>query len=169
MAQVAVKYPSNADPMWDFILRLSVLQEDGRRHWLAWTDRKVRPSEKLSDRAEIDQLRIRITETLRFLGRLTQVDGCVILTDRMRLLGFGAEVLVTDSEEGVEVLFVDGRGRSRVALLESFGTRHRSAYRICRATGAAVIVVSQDGGVRIVRREGTRVLFFENVLEGRFL
>lgn len=169
MAQVAVKYPCNADPMWDFILRLSVLREDGRRHWLAWTDRQARPSERLSDRAEIDQLRLWITESLRFLGRLTQVDGCVILTNRMRLLGFGAEVRVTKSEEGVEVMFVDGAGRSRVALLESFGTRHRSAYRICRATGATVIVVSQDGGVRIVRREGTRVLFFEDVLEGRFL
>jgi DNA integrity scanning protein DisA with diadenylate cyclase activity len=48
--------------------------------------------------------------------------------------------------------------RRRVAEV----ARHRSAYRLAGALpGSLAIVVSQDGGVRIVRKKGGRVTFWE--------
>lgn len=45
------------------------------------------------------------------------------------------------------------------------GTRHRAAYRLCQAApDYLVIVVSQDGSIKYVRRQEERVVFWEQLL-----
>lgn len=42
------------------------------------------------------------------------------------------------------------------------GARHRSAYRLCDALpGSVTVVVSQDGGVRWMRKRDGRVIYWE--------
>ena len=49
---------------------------------------------------------------------------------------------------------LDLEGERRVGeSIDGVGTRHRSAYRLCKALpGVVAVVVSQDGNVRFVRR-----------------
>jgi len=53
--------------------------------------------------------------------------------------------------------------RNLVAI-ESYGTRHRSAFEFCfRNQPSVAIVVSQDGGIKTVTRVGKHIYFWENI------
>lgn len=100
-------------------------------------------------------------------SRLSAVDGALVLRSDLRVLGFGAEI-VLDAAEKVEAFEVTGhplRGTSWPAVdSESFGMRHRSALRcVSAATGAAAFVASQDGTVTFMWKQDGRVLLKRNV------
>jgi hypothetical protein len=91
------------------------------------------------------------------ISRLTQVDGALVITDRFRLLGFGAEVVTPVTVD--QVLLPDGSARG----IEAFGTRHRSAFRFCAGYPQAIaFVCSQDGGLRCIRAESDGVRIWED-------
>lgn len=118
----------------------------------------LRQSFLARDRAE--HADARLDDTLSFLGRLTAVDGAVVITDRFRLVGFGAEVRVSDVP--IDHVYLGGNERPRRVAFEEFGTRHRSAFRLCFALPeASAIVVSQDGHARWVKRKRDRVFVTE--------
>lgn len=91
--------------------------------------------------------------TARAVADSANVDGCVLLEPGMSVLGFGAEIRVpeedvatarlveTDASTGEELGEVD---------VTHFGTRHRSAFRLCaRRPGTLAFVVSQDRDLRV--------------------
>jgi len=107
-------------------------------------------------------------EVAHFVAMLADVDGAVVLTDRLEVLGFGAEVSGALPE-------VESVNRSLNALgtecsgerTDRVGTRHRSSYRLCQQLhDALVIVVSQDGGVRFVRWQQGAVTYFDQIATG---
>jgi hypothetical protein len=112
-------------------------------------------------RGEVEEQEHELTDGLQVTAALSGVDGAVILSDRMRLLGFGAELRAR-----VEVPTVfkatDNEAVDREPVRsESFGTRHRSAFRFCAEYPAATAFVhSQDGGLRVVKRLGEDVVFW---------
>jgi hypothetical protein len=88
----------------------------------------------------------RVASALEAIADLAAVDGAVILTDRLRLLGFGAEVVGDVVHDQVR------RDSGESVPIDSFGTRHRSACRFAaRYAPGIVFVCSQDGGARCVR------------------
>lgn len=104
-----------------------------------------------------DQTLSRLDESLfewaHLVAGMTQVDGAVVITHRLELIGFGAEISGklerVDSvarsldPEGVEIWKEQA---------DSVGTRHRSAYSLCNALhNVAAIVVSQDGTAELVK------------------
>ena len=99
-----------------------------------------------------------------FVATLSRVDGAVILTSDLAVLGFGAEILAPDSQ--VEICLARSprpRGRRHIDLSRT-GTRHRSAIRYCAAHhNALACVVSEDGPVRAVRWQKGRVWLWDNV------
>jgi hypothetical protein len=91
------------------------------------------------------------------IGYLAQADGCVIIDRGMRALGFGGKILVDDT-----VLRLDRKlvGLSEHQLLSNFGTRHGSAFRLCKAfDDVMVFVISQDGDLRLFASDGDQVHF----------
>jgi DNA integrity scanning protein DisA with diadenylate cyclase activity len=51
--------------------------------------------------------------------------------------------------------------------VESFGTRHRSAFRFCSSLEDSIaFVLSQDGGVKAVKRHGKDVLMWPDINTG---
>ena len=47
------------------------------------------------------------------------------------------------------------------------GTRHRSAYRLCQTVHDAIaVVISQDGGLRLVRWHDDAVTYWDQVATG---
>ena len=101
-------------------------------------------------------------DAARFIASLTAVDGAVVLTDTLRVIGFGVEV--TTSLSGMDKVYVaqDVEGtEQKETRFSAFGTRHRSAYRFAGSMENGVaFVMSQDGGVKAVKHVGSKLLMW---------
>lgn len=112
--------------------------------WPAYESSRVRSL------VEMDEA---LFEVAHLVADLTRVDGAVLLTDSLEVLGFGVEI-AGELPEVSRVMWardLDGVSRTWVRT-DRVGTRHRSAYRLCQAfRDALALVVSQDGGLRFIR------------------
>ena len=102
-----------------------------------------------------------------FVARLTAVDGALVITSDLRVLGFGAEI-VLDTAVPVTAYEVVGNPDLTGAWPEvdsqSFGMRHRSALRcVSVSNSVAAFVVSQDNSVSFIWKKGRQVLLKKNV------
>jgi hypothetical protein len=89
-------------------------------------------------------------DAARFIASLTAVDGAVILTDKLRIVGFGAEVRGSDCDTDTIYHATNEEGTAVTdAPFTSYGTRHRSAFRFVEDMDPAVaFILSQDGGIK---------------------
>jgi hypothetical protein len=101
---------------------------------------------------ELVQLDERIFKFARFIARLTGVDGAVVTTEGLELIGFGGIIQGMMEMGGSVALALDPEAaRRQVELVESVGTRHRSLYYLCHKLQDVLgIIVSQDGKARVV-------------------
>jgi hypothetical protein len=107
-------------------------------------------------------------EVAHLVADLTRVDGAVLLTDSLEVLGFGVEIAgeLPEVSRVMRAHDLDGASRTWVRT-DRVGTRHRSAYRLCQAVrDALALVVSQDGGLRFIRWHGQSVAYWEQVATG---
>ena len=100
-------------------------------------------------------------DAARFIASLTAVDGAVVLTDKLRLVGFGAEVR---ADSGTDTIYhatsEDGRTATG-APFTGYGTRHRSAFRFVEGMHPAVaVILSQDGGIKAATMVDGRVVMW---------
>jgi hypothetical protein len=111
---------------------------------------------------EVASLEEAIMEVAHLVAALATTDGAVVMTKRYELLGFSGEISgkLADVETVLRVLDVEGDEFEEEST-ESEGTRHRSAYRLCKELpGVLTVVVSKDGDVRFVRQlEGDEVAY----------
>ena len=99
--------------------------------------------------------RAKMLTSAEVVGNLSCIDGCVVLSRQLRLLGAGSEIKITDDQiQKSRLPFLDARNGKEwpddVFLKGIGGTRHKSAARLCKAhPGIMVWVVSQDGELRV--------------------
>ena len=107
-------------------------------------------------------------EVAHLVADLSHVDGTVLMTDCLEILGFGVEI-AGDLPEVLRVARahdLEGTEREWVRT-DRVGTRHRSAYRLCQAVhDTLAFVVSQDGGLRFIRWHEDGVTYWEQVATG---
>ncbi len=108
-----------------------------------------------------------LADVTDLVARLSAVDGALVIGSDLRVLGFGAEIVV-DATRAVTAY--EGSGPARrvedhvIVDGESFGMRHRSALRcVAVADGTAAFVVSQDGTVSFFWKHAGRVLVKRDV------
>jgi hypothetical protein len=130
---------------------------------------KITANKKAIDESEVseylycmskqEQAEDAVKRTAWFISSLSAVDGAVIMTDKLRLLGFGAELIAVSKElESIKLITDFKRNAGEVRNIEHFGTRHRSAFRFCSSLENSVaFIVSQDGDLRVVKRVGSEV------------
>lgn len=126
------------------------------------------PEYQASRNAKLADLDEAIFEFAHLVAGLANVDGAVLLNQRFELLGFGAFIAggLPEVESVARALDLEGKTRAHEAT-EAVGTRHRAVYRLCAAHPEALgIVVSQDGGVRFVRRVDDEVVYWDQVKLG---
>jgi hypothetical protein len=113
-----------------------------------------------NEKDEIDQS---LTDIAESIASLTAVDGAVLMTTRFRVYGFGAEVICpSPSLQDVRVAWSNNR-----LPISSYGTRHRSAFRLCSNWEDSIaFVVSHDGGVKAVKRVGPDVMLWPDINQG---
>jgi hypothetical protein len=107
-------------------------------------------------------------EVAHLLADLTRVDGTVLITDTLEVLGFGVEIAgeLPEVTRVARALDLEGTEREWVRT-DRVGTRHRSAYRLCQALhDALALVVSQDGGLRFIRWHVDGVTYWEQLATG---
>jgi predicted deacylase len=127
--------------------------------WEAYEGSRARPL------AALDEA---LFEVAHLVADLSHVDGTVVMSNSLEILGFGVEI----AGELPEVLRVarahDLEGSERVWVrTDRVGTRHRSAYRLCQAVrDALALVVSQDGDLRFIRWHDDGVTYWEQLTTG---
>jgi hypothetical protein len=96
-------------------------------------------------------------EAIWAIASLAKVDGAVVITRDMQLLGFGAKIKAPDGNRQV-CEFTPGDQNVTESSLEGLGgMRHQSAARFIAANeGAVAIVVSQDRHVSVMNWEDQR-------------
>lgn len=105
-----------------------------------------------------------LVEATRFVARLAEVDGAIILSEDLCLLGFGGE-LSAEPIEGFAVFerIDEMRKADRKLDIEQFGMRHRSAMKyVSQAPASRILVVSQDGPITAIWSEQNNVLIKKN-------
>lgn len=164
---VSVKYGCKHYELWSNLLGCLEL----RRRWFEVGSEIARGNDHCDKSQVVDLSRLRtavdeqehqLTDRLQLVAALSGVDGAVVLTDRLRLVGFGAEL---KSKARVNPVYkaMDSLGKEReVVLPETFGTRHRSVFRFCAEYGRGTAFVhSQDGGVKAVKKHEGDVVFWD--------
>ncbi|MBL8826758.1 MAG: hypothetical protein JNM18_07205 [Planctomycetaceae bacterium] len=103
----------------------------------------------------------RLSATMRGISQLTAVDGCVVFDHHLRLRGFAGKIDAEDAARKSTLELKIGPlacFQNEDELLKSFGTRHGSAYKLCKgAPNSLAFVLSQDGGLRIFSSDATHV------------
>ncbi len=115
-----------------------------------------------SDDREVAELEEAIMEVAHLVAALATTDGAVVMSKRYELVGFGGEISgkLDDVETVLRALDVQG-DRFEEESTQSVGTRHRSAFRLCKELpDVLTVVVSKDGDVRVGRQlEGGQVAY----------
>ena len=107
-----------------------------------------------------------IADLLNFFGALSQVDGAVVLTDTLKILGFGAEIIIAgEGPKNVKIADdIKGRKGKKISA-ESYGTRHRSAFRFCSKVDSAIaFVFSQDGEMKVIKKGESEVVVWPDII-----
>jgi hypothetical protein len=140
---VHVKYSCDDNSIWPQMMTV-----------VAQYDAKVLGDDKQNARSQAAEVKVR-SLTARMAG-LAAVDGAVLITDSLRVLGFGAEVV---APAGVSTIQLEAGATREVT---AYGTRHRSAFRFCAAyPGGTAFVCSQDGGIKCVRNRDGQIVVWE--------
>jgi hypothetical protein len=166
---LSVKYPISSFQMWDELVRyVRVIYEEIESSKLI--DGKPQVERELLDQwrtasRERGKLSHRLIDRSRFLARLTQVDGALVVTERVRVVGFGAIIRDLSETQPSFQFCQDELCRRFVKLKsEAYGTRHRSAIGLCQRLDCLAFVMSQDGGVKALRCQEGEVLLWPSVL-----
>jgi hypothetical protein len=104
-----------------------------------------------------------IFEVAHLIAGLTAVDGTVVMTQRFEMLGFGGEISGDLSAVKTVARALDVEADAAIEeSAEGVGTRHRSAYRLCKALREVIaVVISQDGNVRFVKCKNEAVTYWD--------
>ena len=141
------------------IIRLSELAADQNKPSAGWLEYQTLADTKLSDLDEA------LFDFAHFLADLMAVDGALVVTQALDLIGFGAELRFEARElKSVRhALDLEGEIWAKVPL-ENMGTRHRAVYRFCKGYPRCLaIVVSQDGSVQFVKNHNGEVTYWNQL------
>ena len=129
----------------------------GSEYLAGWKDYATLKTEELS------MLDERVFKFARFIARLTGVDGAVVTTEGLELIGFGGIIQGAMEMGGMVARALDPEGtRRQVERVESGGTRHRSLYYLCHKLHDALgIIVSQDAKASVVTWNDDKVTFWD--------
>jgi len=150
--------PGQAGPRFPAVVqavvrRLAALGEVSWAHY-----QRAQDAELLALTAEIEHF-------ADYLAGLAAVDGAVVLTQQVALVGFGVEIQATQVplERVYRALDLEAQQLQPLAV-DHGGTRHRAAYRLCLAAPECLtIVVSQDGTVQFVHEQAGQIIVWDQL------
>ena len=100
------------------------------------------------------------------IAKLTSVDGSVVLTKDLDLLGFGAETLTDKMAYTIpSMCFLDYNDKENTSKhFKDNGMRHRAGYRFVNAVeGSVAFIISQDGVIEACTKHDGKVVVYDNI------
>lgn len=167
--RIVIKYPCHYDSIWESLIYS--LKEYRVFYDL---DSKLRKKKQIT-LDEYKQISLEdygrkkseewIKHAAGFLASLSAVDGAIVITEKLRLLGFGAEIIASSPTlSKIKMITNFEKNIGDYNNIELFGTRHRSAFRFCSSFDESVaFIVSQDGEIKIAKRVGSEVILWSNI------
>jgi len=165
-----IKYPCSYDHAWEILVHSLVNEIKYYGLYFKLSDGKEKLTQTLfnehtSHKMEREELDEQLGDAAKAIASMTSVDGAVIMNDRMSILGFGAEVIA--QSPSLRDIVVVTRPTNRLVPMASYGTRHRAAFRFCSTFEDAVaFVVSSDGRLKAVKRDGGNVFLWPDIDTG---
>jgi hypothetical protein len=100
-----------------------------------------------------------------WLADMAAVDGCLLLDPQFMVLAYGVEIRVQGIENEIVYRALDLEASVTIPeSAEHAGTRHRTAYRLCRDFPEYLaVVVSQDGAVRFIANHRDQVTYWSQL------
>jgi hypothetical protein len=149
-----------ADSLYRQILRQKSFETRGRV-----IDRLLMRELSLST-TDLEDRERELTGAVKVVTSLAALDGAVLMTPDLAVLGFGTKIRAGGK---VGVVY-DGRDyslrrrKAKLVDLSQFGTRHLSMIRYCRRDPNAFgIIVSQDGQIRVVTSSDEDLILWQDV------
>lgn len=160
-----IKYPFGNNPSDIWNLCVTWYAQNRLAFFEDWENGIRGPKGRVGDNPEFpQQLFDTIMRFAEFTATLTSVDGAVVMSERLEVIGFGAEITSAASEVPEVTMHDDRSGTGEVRNVEDNGMRHRSVYRFCKNFPNAMgIIVSQDGGIKVVKSKEGAVHVWKNV------
>jgi len=168
MDRIVIKYTCQYDAFGPLVKQLEKHRTFFDLHFKLWKKSQITKEEYQKchiEEMQFEEAQENVKHAASFLSSLSAVDGAVVITDRLRLLGFGAEIIaISPSLKSVKVI-TDYKGtKGEYRDIELFGTRHRSAFRFCSSFEDSIVaIVSQDGEIRVAKRVGSEVILWPNI------
>lgn len=109
---------------------------------------------------ELAECHSRLVEAIRFVARLAGCDGAIVISEDLKILGFGAEIRSDlKAKTKVRQVINEMRRTSKPLNVEQFGQRHRSAIKlVSREPNYSALVISQDGPISFIWSERRSVV-----------
>jgi hypothetical protein len=106
-----------------------------------------------------------VFEWAHLVAGMTQVDGAVVMTESLELVGFGAQISGKLEHVDSVAKTLDPEGwEIREEQTDCVGTRHNSAYSLCSALhDVLAVVVSQDGTAQLIKWNDGMVTVWEQL------
>jgi hypothetical protein len=170
--RIAIKYPCHYNSAWESLFYRLPVGWHFHDLELGLIGKDNIASEEygnyLGEKENYEELEKEVKDVIGFLASLSGVDGAVVITNKLRLLGFGAEIIATSpSLNKIKIITDFEKNIGEYREIELFGTRHRSAFRFCSSFEDSVaFIVSQDGEIRIAKRAGSEVMLWPNINVG---
>lgn len=165
LENVSFKYLLEWDRLWDLIAGAAVQDEQ----FSATNPHSVFGPNRISapEFSQIVKLRgsmnDALADSLDLVISFSQVDGAVVMTDRMKIIGFGAQLPMNPPSSIWKCRDAEAQNVEEVSASER-GMRHRAAYSICDQLPSSVaFVFSQDGGVQAIAKHGDRVMVWPDI------
>lgn len=115
---------------------------------------------------ELHQIEKQLAEQCQFVGNLAATDGALVVQNDFKVIGFGGEITLNELERP-SVVELDSLGQRHPLDVESYGMRHRSAFRLAsQCPDVMIFIVSQDGDVNLVFSANEEVFFRRNIKTG---
>ena len=170
--RIIIKYPCHCDSAWESLsYELMKHRHYFDLHFKLWDNNQITQEEFRQcsiEKMNLEKAEEMVKYAAGFLASLSAVDGAVVITNKLRLLGFGAEIIATSlSLNEIKSITDSEKDIGEYKDIGHFGTRHRSAFRFCSSFEDSVaFIVSQDGEIRITKRVGSEVMLWSNINVG---
>jgi len=154
--QLRIKYQQKSPVLRDVFIDFMNIRHRVADHYVRMERGETSvESEMAVAELQLNEKHLRLVEAIRFVARLSCCDGAIVISEDLRLLGFGAEIR-SELKPRTEIREVvhDLKRIHRPLNLEEFGQRHRSAIKlVSREPKYSALVVSQDGPISIIWSE----------------
>jgi hypothetical protein len=163
---ISFKYKSNYDVVWELLVKREKAFNDYQwlNNYLRNNDDAKRFVLYSSLETQIKEYDEAILDSIKFFSSLSNIDGSIVVTDKLRLLGFGGEIILEKSKFTI-LDAVTGE----IILLDNYGTRHRSTFRLCHSLKNTIaFIISQDGNIKVVKKDNNDLLIWSNINLGFF-